>query len=376
MTTVLVNTNIDHTGVTAGLSASAATTYVVEQNVHIGADSFGFVASNTEVHLVNFGGIFSTGTAGVKFDGTFGSIFNEAGASISGTTGVLMHSSGETLTNLGSIVGLEDAGIDQQGNGNPIDNRGYVYGATYGIAEEAPLTPGKITNSGVIESAGAGIAAGTFGAATFIENSGTIIGLGDAIRMNTGYLQLTNTGKLVGDVHCFSGENDTITNAGTITGSVHLGGGVDVFSNAGGTSGEVFGDGGNDQITGGRGADILIGGDGNDTLKGGAGPDQFIFAATLNAATNVDKIIDFSVPADTIDLSAAYFPGVSAVGGVLTAAGFYQGAHAHDANDRIIYNPTTGVLYYDSNGNAAGGEVKFATLAHNLALTHADFHIV
>ena len=38
-----------------------------------------------------------------------------------------------------------------------------------------------------------------------------------------------------------------------------------------------------------------------------------------------------------------------------------------------VYNPATGALSYDVNGNAAGGATQFATLATGLALTNADF---
>jgi hypothetical protein len=46
-------------------------------------------------------------------------------------------------------------------------------------------------------------------------------------------------------------------------------------------------------------------------------------------------------------------------------------ALAHD--DRIIYQKTTGALYYDSNGDAAGGAIKFAQLTAGLTLTNSDF---
>ena len=55
---------------------------------------------------------------------------------------------------------------------------------------------------------------------------------------------------------------------------------------------------------------------------------------------------------------------------------FYIGDAAHDATDRIIYNPATGALIYDSNGDAAGGATQFATLDTGLSLTRADFEIV
>ena len=45
---------------------------------------------------------------------------------------------------------------------------------------------------------------------------------------------------------------------------------------------------------------------------------------------------------------------------------FHVGAAAHDANDRIIYNPNNGFLTYDGNGNHAGGAVHFATLVPHL----------
>ena len=55
---------------------------------------------------------------------------------------------------------------------------------------------------------------------------------------------------------------------------------------------------------------------------------------------------------------------------------FFEGAHAHDATDRIIYNPQNGWLTYDSNGSAAGGVHHFATLNAHLTLTNADFLVV
>ena len=52
---------------------------------------------------------------------------------------------------------------------------------------------------------------------------------------------------------------------------------------------------------------------------------------------------------------------------------------AHDANDRIIYNTSNGVLSYDSNGNAAGGVQQIAVLSNfaaiGLSLSNADFFV-
>jgi Ca2+-binding RTX toxin-like protein len=134
---------------------------------------------------------------------------------------------------------------------------------------------------------------------------------------------------------------------------------------------------GNDVLNGGAGNDILSGGLGKDTLVGGAGSDYFVFNTAINPSTNVDRITDFSIPADTIRLENAIFTALTATGN-LAAGAFVKNATglAADANDRIIYETDTGKLFYDANGNAAGGGIHFATLAANLALTNADFAVI
>lgn len=97
--------------------------------------------------------------------------------------------------------------------------------------------------------------------------------------------------------------------------------------------------------------------------------------SALNAATNVDKITDFNVVDDTIALENSIFKALASAG-MLGSDAFYVGSAAHDATGRIIYDSGTGSLFYDSNGNAAGGSVKFADLGPGLGLTRADFLIV
>ena len=62
--------------------------------------------------------------------------------------------------------------------------------------------------------------------------------------------------------------------------------------------------------------------------------------------------------------------------GMLARGAFYEGAAAHDASDQIIYDPTTGALIYDNNGDAAGGATQFATLNTGLHLMRWDFVVV
>jgi serralysin len=51
-------------------------------------------------------------------------------------------------------------------------------------------------------------------------------------------------------------------------------------------------------------------------------------------------------------------------------------AATSDANDRIIYNASTGELSYDINGSVAGGATVFVQLSTGLALTSADFYVI
>jgi Ca2+-binding RTX toxin-like protein len=46
---------------------------------------------------------------------------------------------------------------------------------------------------------------------------------------------------------------------------------------------------------------------------------------------------------------------------------------AADANDYIIYDTTSGALYYDANGSGGAGPIQFAVLSGAPALTSLDF---
>ncbi|MGH6644926.1 MAG: calcium-binding protein, partial [Bradyrhizobium sp.] len=128
---------------------------------------------------------------------------------------------------------------------------------------------------------------------------------------------------------------------------------------------KIFGNAGNNVINGKGGA---------DTLYGYGGKDVFVFNTPLGAG-NIDRIADFSVVDDTLQLQNAIFTALTATG-TLAAAAFHTGAAAHDASDRIIYNSGTGVLLYDADGTGVGAARQFATLATGLALASADFVVI
>ncbi|NPC58853.1 beta strand repeat-containing protein, partial [Caenimonas soli] len=124
----------------------------------------------------------------------------------------------------------------------------------------------------------------------------------------------------------------------------------------------------NDLLFGNAGNDTLDGGTGNDLLVGGGGNDTFVFDTTLNASTNVDRIADLQADGtDKIHLDESIFAAFAtppAGGAPLAAANFAAnaGGVAGDANDFILYDTSTGNLYYDADGNGGGARVLFAIL--------------
>ena len=89
---------------------------------------------------------------------------------------------------------------------------------------------------------------------------------------------------------------------------------------------------------------------------------------------NVDTILDFAAADDNVLLDDAVFTGLAA--GALAAGAFRTGTAAADADDRIIYNSTTGALLFDVDGVGGAAAVQFATLTGAPALTAADFFVI
>jgi Ca2+-binding RTX toxin-like protein len=169
------------------------------------------------------------------------------------------------------------------------------------------------------------------------------------------------------------GGQDALWNIEHVLGSAHN----DLLA---GTEGAniLLGQGGNDQIFGGGGSDRLDGGAGNDTLNGAAGNDVFVFNTALGAG-NLDTLQDFSVVDDNFELGAGVFAALGGAG-TLAAGKLRAGAGvttAADADDFILYNSSTGALYYDADANGgAQSAVQFAVLGTALALTNLDFVVV
>ncbi len=140
----------------------------------------------------------------------------------------------------------------------------------------------------------------------------------------------------------------------------------------------LWGAGGNDTLTGGKGRDLIFGGSGEDTIvlgrgpdrvAGGVGADEFVLNFARGGA---HRIVDFT-RADQVVLDADIF---GALGRSVTAAEFRRGTAAQDGNDHLIYDRGTGRLWYDANGDRAGGQKLFAILENKPGLTFADFDMI
>ena len=124
----------------------------------------------------------------------------------------------------------------------------------------------------------------------------------------------------------------------------------------------LFGSGGNDTLDGKRG---------NNVLSGGSGQDSFAFTSS----DSINTITDFTVADDTIRLDNAVFTALSPTSR-LPSSYFRVGPAAIDSDDHLFYNPRTGTLSYDADGNGAVAAVQIATLSAGLGITHADIVVI
>ncbi len=128
-----------------------------------------------------------------------------------------------------------------------------------------------------------------------------------------------------------------------------------------------------DRLNGYAGNDALSGGAGKDTLTGGTGADTFRFK---NLSDGGDVIRDFD-GADTIVVEGPAF-GLGDYHGVLPVSAFWRSTSnaAHDASDRFIFRTVDDTLWFDSNGNRAGGLTLVADLVRDYLMTAGDILVV
>jgi Ca2+-binding RTX toxin-like protein len=136
----------------------------------------------------------------------------------------------------------------------------------------------------------------------------------------------------------------------------------------------LFGFGGSDQLNGGLGSDQLVGGLGKDDLEGGRGADFFAYAEF--GAGNYDHIEGFQ-KSDTILLDVDVFTGIGSASETLKKKYFHEGTEAEGTNDKIIFDKSSGIIYYDQDGSGdAHAMEEVASIHHGFKLKADYFDLV
>ena len=226
------------------------------------------------------------------------------------------------ITNSGTI----------RANGNGVTET-YSY---WGFGEYINTTPSiaiALTGNGATSSTLSNAAGGTIeatgdlstailvtGAALTLDNAGTIRGgavttLGDSDQLA---LWLGNP-YLAGAIQTVGVAADSVTNSGTIVGSIDLGFGDDVIVNRGTIIGDVYLRDGDDSFT--QLASAILQG----TVDDGAGTDSFIVDATGGGAVNADQFVNFErfsqIGVGHVSYTGAFsFDTIGLEGGTVTVA--------------------------------------------------------
>ena len=179
-------------------------------------------------------------------------------------------------------------------------------------------------------------------------------------------------------------ENLTLTGTAAINGA---GNAVANLITGNGANNSVQGAGGNDSLLGGAGNDTLFGNDGsdwleggagNDVLTGGGGQDSFVFREA--PGTGADSLNDFGSNWDQLRLDDAGMTTLGAAGRFTTGdARFWSAAGAsagHDADDRVVFNSSTGQLWYDADGAGAGAAQLIAALQAGATVVAGDIFVI
>ena len=307
-------------------SGSAPVTIDNQGSLSAGSGAGIDLATSLESATVTNAGSIAAATRGIRLSG--GQIDNSGTISVSDASGVGIDAgSGSATSNSGTITSAGTGLVDNSGS---ITNSGRIEAAALGLdltaseldnsgeiesTDSALLVQGgSITNSGSITStAGVGIDAG--GGVT-LNNTGTVSGVGDAIRLSGG------------------GNTLTLGTGSTFNGSVQGSGDV-----AGGDSLVLEGQGSEDSDIGGFASLTMQGADWS--LAG----DVEVRSATIGSGRlEINGLLDTSLGSGLVTLSGGELGGTGRIiGDVLNSAG------------ALAAGATTGTLTIDGNYTQQAG---------------------
>jgi Ca2+-binding RTX toxin-like protein len=356
----LVMSDNDHNVILGG---AASATLVNVDNTISGAGQIGA----GQMTLVNHGTIVANGTHALVIDTGSNAVVNSGTLSATGAGGLVIAGA---LVNSGSLWA----------HGGDVTIVGDVSGSgSATISGDATLSFLGASNQGALfDAVGNGTlvlgSSAAYSGSVSGLNAGDVLDFGDLVFGANATLSYASNATATGGVLSVS---DGVHSAQVSLLGQYSSAGFQAAGDVDGSTAVAYaapladqnlvGTAGNDGLVGGAGNDVINGGAGNDVLVGGAGSDTFVFGAPSGA---VDTVIDFNASGgaangDFVELSAAAFGGLTtAPGNGLAASEFAasDGAASVGAGVHVIYDSTTGNLYYDADGGDAAGRELVATL--------------
>jgi Ca2+-binding RTX toxin-like protein len=383
------------------------------------------VAGSSAQILIEDGGLVQGNRSGLSLDAVSGEVVNRGSIVGNHGDGIVLGSpwgiSGPVrIVNDGLVSGtsgilMQRADIHGQPAVVTLINTGTIRGDLFSFGSAEHADPGHnsvdlLTNRGLMIG---DVALG--GLDDRLVNRGVIEG---EVRLGTGNDQFDNRGGEVTRA-IFGGDGDDLFRPGVSEETIDGGAGIDVLDFRGsagvalsltdneqtgtaqaagdsysgievvrgsrsgadsisgdGAANRLEGFGGNDALSGGGGNDVIWGGNGVDTVWGGGGSDVFVFRSLGECGDLVHDFRNSASQDDRLELAQAAFGGLGL--GVLAASRFVTRGDnlAQDADDRFVFRTTDQTLWFDSNGNAAGGLTLIADFDSGASLTHADILIV
>ncbi|MBP9182190.1 MAG: calcium-binding protein [Fuscovulum sp.] len=332
---------------TGGLLATSGTAISnsrADVNLHVygmiaSLSSLTFAGANASIHIYEGGSVTSLvqTSSGIGIDlWAGGNLINEGTITGDRTSALVMRAS-TSVTNLGTITGVNGAFVGLNGQSNvyfvnagtvaATDYDDAIQGARYNNGLVVEGVNARVINSetGVItaiSTEGAGIYVSDLAGGSLIRNLGTIQSLQSigvdlqGLGAGENQVRVLNWGTISGAISSFTGSGigDSLLNRGVLQGDVFLDAGSDTFDNRQGTVHGLVDMGAGDDLYDGTRATVdgnILGGAGNDTLFGNAA-----LAEVFDGGDDLDYIDFTRGPAVVVALDGAFDGDGAALGDI------------------------------------------------------------